>query len=118
MPGTGVSLCITDMRGQSAVLRREDTPPPLRDDNDLPGLEVRKHYAMLTDMVLVNLNALHPFPYIRLIDDDRVEMLVANILVRTTLPHAQTVVPYIRKRLSSTIARSRCCTRVSDLPST
>ena len=85
LPSTGVSLCIKDMRGQSAVLRAEDVVPPLPDNNDIPGLEVRKHYTMLTGMVLVNLATLHPFPYIRPLDADKVDMLVRNILVRYSM---------------------------------
>ena len=76
------SLCICDLDGQTVLRYVENIPTPLSIEEKTVGLDVRKHYAMHTGMVRVNVLDLQSFEYARDIKDEDVEKIVANMLVR------------------------------------
>lgn len=95
------SLCIHDLGSQTVLRYADNVPIPLRIGEKTVGLDVRKHYAMHTGMVLVNVLSLQSFEYVRDIKDENVKDIVANMMVRWN-PHAAQSLPGSKRRCSTT----------------
>lgn len=76
------SVCVLDMTGEKVIRSAEGPPPEITDISAVLGAHVRSTYALHTGTVLVDIAALQKWEYIRDVDDDTVEDLVQNILVR------------------------------------
>lgn len=119
-PTIPLSICVKDMRGERALLSSNIAPPPLADIGTAVGTAIQQHYTMHTGAVLVDLDALHTWEYLRDIDEGNVEKLVANILVSISVCREQGCMlgRLSHARLSRSYLLTRCAsfTRISNLP--